>query len=226
MLETHHISFFGLRVGRFIFLFISIVLYFILKPFLEGLVGIKIIVDIFITFLLVSGAYAVSRTRTTLIVAWGLAIPTILTSWLILFVQETPFILVNHSLGSIFFIYTIILVLGYLFRAREISLDIIFAGVCVYFMIGIIGAYAFSMLEILEPGSFRIPAELGADLNSFVYYSFVTLTTLGYGDITPISAEARSFSLLEATVGQIYLAVLIAGLVGVYISQSIREGNK
>jgi hypothetical protein len=220
MLERHHISFFGFRVGRFIFLFISIVLYFTLKPFLEGLVGIKILMDIFLSFLFVSGAYAVSRTRTTLIVAWGLAIPTIVTAWLIAFMQKTSLILAQHGLGAIFFIYITILVLGYLFRAREIELDIVFAGVCVYFMIGIIWAYAFSMLEILEPGSFQIPEGLGADL------SFVTLTTLGYGDITPISAEARSLSLLEATVGQIYLAVLVAGLVGVYISQSIKGVNK
>ncbi|MEE9226447.1 MAG: potassium channel family protein, partial [Acidobacteriota bacterium] len=58
----------------------------------------------------------------------------------------------------------------------------------------------------------------------FVYYSFVTLSTLGYGDITPVTPPARAFSFLEAVTGQLYLAVLIAGLVGIHISHRFRGG--
>jgi voltage-gated potassium channel Kch len=57
----------------------------------------------------------------------------------------------------------------------------------------------------------------------FIYYSFVTITTLGYGDITPITGVARAFSMLEAIVGQIYLVVLVARLVGVNITQTINK---
>jgi hypothetical protein len=64
---------------------------------------------------------------------------------------------------------------------------------------------------------------LTLDIINFVYYSFVTQTTLGYGDITPITAPARSLSLLEAVIGQLYVAVLIARLVGIHIAQSSRE---
>jgi hypothetical protein len=65
-------------------------------------------------------------------------------------------------------------------------------------------------------------AEQQVDPSHFIYYSFVTMSTLGYGDITPISNPARSLSLLEAVVGQLYIAILIAKLVGMHIAQAQR----
>ena len=95
----------------------------------------------------------------------------------------------------------------------------IMGAICVYFLIGLIWADVFFILETLQPGSFQIPPEQVGQA-TLDYFSYVTLTTLGYGDITPISAPARSLSLLEAMMGQLYLAVLIARLVGIHIAQS------
>lgn len=75
--------------------------------------------------------------------------------------------------------------------------------------------------ETFQPGSFQMPQGT-INQATFTYYSYVTLTTLGYGDITPISTPARSLALLEAMMGQLYLAVLIARLVGIHIAQSSR----
>ncbi len=83
-------------------------------------------------------------------------------------------------------------------------------------------AFIFSVLEIIHPGSFAIgegQIEVGRLL--FIYYSFVTITTLGYGDITPLTAPANAFSSIEAVTGQIYLVVLVARLVGMHIAQSM-----
>lgn len=93
-------------------------------------------------------------------------------------------------------------------------------AICVYFMIGLLWALIFSTLELLQPGSFQMPQGQGTELSHFSYYSYVTLTTLGYGDITPISPPARSLALLEAIMGPLYIAVLIARLVGIHIVQS------
>jgi hypothetical protein len=91
----------------------------------------------------------------------------------------------------------------------------------------------YSVIEIIKPGSFYSSIEVfgtsGSELLSrasvkvLIYYSFTTMTTLGYGDIVPLTPPARMFSTLEAVVGQIYLAVLIARLVGLHIVQSKRE---
>jgi hypothetical protein len=84
--------------------------------------------------------------------------------------------------------------------------------------------FIFVVVETLHPGSFKIPEVQGLETTrQFVYYSFVTLTTLGYGDITPITSMARSLCILEAVIGQLYLVVQVAWLVGVHVSQSMMK---
>jgi hypothetical protein len=89
--------------------------------------------------------------------------------------------------------------------------------------LGMIWAGLYSTLELLNPGSFSMAnVPTGPTSQQFGYFSFTTLTTLGYGDIAPLSGAARAFATLEAMVGQIYLTVLIARLVGAHIAQSSR----
>jgi hypothetical protein len=88
-------------------------------------------------------------------------------------------------------------------------------------------ALIFSLVESLQPGSFTMAQSQVQDSKfPFYYYSFVTITTLGYGEITPVTDIARSFAFLEAVIGQIYLVVLVARLVGINISQSIERRSR
>ena len=96
-------------------------------------------------------------------------------------------------------------------------------SVCAYFLLGLVWSSIFSILEFLQPGSFDIPQSLHTESLSFTYYSYVTLTTLGFGDITPLTAQARSLSILEAITGQMYLATLVARLVAINIVQSMKK---
>jgi hypothetical protein len=127
----------------------------------------------------------------------------------------------GHILGILFVGFTAVIILIHLFQEKEITVDVFSGAICVYFLLGFMWAFAYTLLEVMSPGSFQTSQGLGAGLSEFVYYSFVTMTTLGYGDITPISSPARSLSLLEAIIGQLYLAVMIARLVGIHIAQSI-----
>jgi voltage-gated potassium channel len=82
--------------------------------------------------------------------------------------------------------------------------------------------FIFVAVETLHPGSFNIPEGQNIEASRyFLYYSFVTLTTLGYGDITPATSITRSLCILEAVIGQLYLVVQVAWLVGVHVSQSM-----
>ena len=103
---------------------------------------------------------------------------------------------------------------------NDISPNRIIGAICIYLMLGAMWSIAYAVVEFVQPGSFRGLTELvSATWNpDWIYYSFVTLTTLGYGDITPITHTARSLTLAEAIVGQFYIAVLVAGLVAAYIS--------
>jgi hypothetical protein len=102
----------------------------------------------------------------------------------------------------------------------EINANRLVGAICVYLLLGVIWALAYSFVDLVSASSFAgVDGDATAGWNAtWVYYSFVTLTTLGYGDILPLSATARSLAYLEAIVGQFYIAVLVAGLVSAYIS--------
>ena len=118
--------------------------------------------------------------------------------------------------------YTAAIIVHHLFTEDKITGDMIMGAICAYFLMGLVWSFAYSTLEFFQPGSFQMPQGT-INQATFTYYSYVTLTTLGYGDITPISTPARSLALLEAMMGQLYLAVLIARLVGIHIAQSSRS---
>jgi hypothetical protein len=102
----------------------------------------------------------------------------------------------------------------------NISLNRIVGAICIYLLLGVIWSIAYTVLEFFQPGSFKGMTEMVSPLRNpdWIYFSFVTITTLGYGDITPVTQTAKTLSFAEAIVGQFYIAVLVAGLVSAYIS--------
>ncbi len=223
MQKDIHLPFTRFRIGRFLFLLISIVLMFTLRPFLEGFIGINVLVDIFATLILLSGIYAASSSKRVLYIALLIAFPTLILYWTNTFANLSSLYLASKVFGGFFYAFMIVVILNYLFKEKQITTDVIAGAICAYFLIGLMWSSVFAILEFSQPGSFEIPASLHEESFSFTYYSFVTLTTLGYGDITPITTPARSFSLLEAITGQIYLATLVAKLVAINIFQSMEK---
>jgi len=111
-----------------------------------------------------------------------------------------------------------------LFRARSLTFDSIYGAVCGYLFLGLAWAMSYSMIESIQPGSFQISQSLRTAGDSspqhvLTYYSFVTLTTVGYGDVTPISPVTRTFAWMEAITGQFYLAIIVAGLVSMLVAR-------
>ena len=115
-----------------------------------------------------------------------------------------------------------------LWRVRRVTVDTILGAVCAYLLLGMTWTMVFALIETLSPGSYAAGgqslAAYGGERREifagFIYYSFVTLTTLGYGDIAPLSSPARSLAALEAVMGQMFIAVLVARLVGMEIASS------
>jgi len=136
------------------------------------------------------------------------------------------------QMQSSFFQHTsLLLMIGFLLVAisftlkqvalgTEISTNRLIGAVCVYLLLGVIWALIYSIIELAIPGSFSgFVAWNDSGWNSeWIYFSFVTMTTLGYGDLLPLSATARALAYLQAVFGQFYIAVLVAGLVSAYIS--------
>jgi hypothetical protein len=114
--------------------------------------------------------------------------------------------------------------------AEVMNTDTLVGGVCAYFLLGVTWGCAYALVEHVSPGSFAVSAGLAAAdkwgppthpvTPLLQYFSFVTLTTLGYGDMSPLNQMARLLSMLEALTGQLYVAVLVGRLVGLQIAQS------
>ena len=220
MPEQFYIPILKIPIGRFLFLLISIILWFVLRPFLDGLTHLTPLMDLFVTLILLSGVFALIQNRGVFIFGLIFALFTLFTRWILHLMHISSLDMINQILSILFMGFIVGIILSSLFREEEITSDIIMAAICGYFLIGLLWNNVYHLLAILEPGAFQFSHTPGSRGEDFTYYSFVTLTTLGYGDITPVTDPARSLSLLEAVTGQLYLAVLVARLVGIHIAQS------
>ena len=139
---------------------------------------------------------------------------------------------IGHAIGAIFFLAVTVKIVVSIFRSQDLSVDSIFGAICGYLLLGIAWALTYAMLYAASPDSFQLSEATLAQLERgdhdrhvFIYYSFVTLTTVGYGDVNPLSTPARTLSWLEAATGQLYLAVLITGLVGAWVTRKPPNGS-
>jgi hypothetical protein len=119
----------------------------------------------------------------------------------------------------ILFIYFITLIgelLRQVFNTEKITLNVVLGAFTGYIMIGIIGYFVFRLIFILNPSSFAIPEYSSQDL---IYFTFITLTTIGYGDISPLSDAARNFAIILGLIGQFYNTIIIAIIIGKFLQR-------
>jgi len=209
------------RQTRFLLLLVSLLAMMVLEPFLFDYTRIWFLVDIFFSIILFTSIYAVSDKKSTTLIAILLAFPKLATLWIEGFTSNTLLAFLDSIFGIVFIGYIIILILRHIFKQKEVTLETIYGAIVVYILIGLLWVFFYKLTEILHPGSFSMAADIAASKKTMYYFSFITLTTLGYGDITPVSDQAKSLAMLEAVVGQMFIAVLIARLVGIHITQSL-----
>lgn len=215
----------GCFKNRFLFLFISLLLTIIVNPVIASITPLRILFTIFITVIILTATYALSQKARDLILASVLAVPTIGFNWASDFVESIDLYLAGDICGVLFFIFVVLRVLRFIWKQERVSGDLIIGAAVVYLLMAVTWSYIYLIIETIQPGSFAAPEGMGQwSRYPFLYYSLVTLTTLGYGDITPSTSVAGSFSVLEAVIGQLYLATMIAWLVGVHVSQSKGRG--
>ncbi|MEJ2136248.1 MAG: ion channel [Desulfofustis sp.] len=158
-----------------------------------------------------------------------LLIPVVALYWLGLY-EIVPFDLLSaYALLALFYILLIIAFGGQLIRAKRIDLQVIYGTLCLYLILGLFWGALYSLLYELSPGSFSgellEPPHVSL-LTTFNYFSMVTLTTLGYGDITPQTHAAGALCQIEAIAGQFYIAVVVAWLVGNFIADRQEQSLK
>jgi CDP-diglyceride synthetase len=208
---------------RFLYLLVALVAFVTIVPVLEAVGYGGTIFTIFVSIILLSAVYAVSESRGQFFLALILAGPAFVLRWINNFLGSPWLELIADVFNVFFLLLVVMLILTHVLRDEEVSREKIFGALSVYLLLGFIWAILFIMVDFLVPGSLRYGQDQALTGAQMVYYSLVTLTTLGYGDIVPVSPTARSLATLEALTGQLYLTVLVARLVGLHITHASRR---
>lgn len=212
--------------NRFLVLLISLVLFFACFPLVEHSVIASLTLNLFFMLIIFSGILAISDTRKPFIISLNLALLTVIFRWTYYFYPLDLWLILEHCTSILFWTYIAVYLLKFILHQRIITAELIYAALAVYFIFGLAWASIYQVIEISNPAAFTIP-NADPSQKDFIfqmwYFSMVTLTTLGYGDIAPVTMTARVFVVLEAIMGQFYIAVLIANLIGRGIAQEEKK---
>ncbi len=204
-------------------LLVSLAVLIIVSPFLEGFPGGDLIEAAIFSAVLVSAVLAVGGRRRTLLLAAVLAAPAVIGKWL------------NHthpsSISRVIFIVSALLFLAFIvvnlmrfvLRSSRVNTEVLCASIAIYLLLGLSWSFGYMLTSHLDHSAFSFSTPGNAlnvmDGPTAFYFSFVTLSTVGYGDITPVSHAARMLAVTESTTGPLYVAILIARLVALYSTE-------
>ena len=212
-------------------LLVILLAFLLVLPFVNLTRAGGIILTVFMSLILFFAVLASGNAKhvsKTSIVLGGIALSCF---WAEYFHRHPITVWIGTIMFCIFFLYIAIVMISKIITIDEISTNTIYGAACVYIIFGFFWAFIFSLIEYHTPGAFHFPGELktdsieGIELNLFecLYFSFVTITTLGYGDITPVSKFAKMLVVIEGVCGQLYITILLARLVGLYTAKESRD---
>ncbi|HEX5397470.1 MAG TPA: potassium channel family protein [Verrucomicrobiae bacterium] len=216
----------------------ALVLMLFTAPFVENLKNGETIDSALMTLVLVSGVLAVGRNRRTLLLAAVLMLPAVLSRWVHHFRQDALTLEVHHVAALVFIAFVEIRLLHFIFRARRVDSEVLCAGISGYLLLGVLWMLAYMLVSGLNPNpgdaahpaafAFNVGTSPAGPLPIFdaYYFSFITLSTVGYGDITPVTHAARTLAMAEAMTGTLYVAVLISRLVAMYSSENLGANSQ
>ncbi|MDJ0810058.1 MAG: potassium channel family protein [Desulfobacterales bacterium] len=210
-------------LSPFVVLVAAILTMVLTTPFLQDYIRLRLILDFFYTAIFLAVMYVVSQEKRRVKVAAVLAVPMIISLWAPYFFTSDHLVSVGRICGIIFFGIAIHHCGRFVAQSPQVTRDVIVAAVVIYLLMALMWSFAYALLEFYQPGSFNAQEGLTRESRPFfLYYSFVTLTTLGFGDITPLTEKAKALTILQAFIGQVYLVVVLAWLVGMHVSRKAK----
>jgi hypothetical protein len=215
-----------LQLGSFRFsaihLLVTLVSLFMVIPFVDELSFGGVLEDALVTAVIVFAVLAVGGRGRSLLLALVLATPATLGRWACRLRPDLvpPEIFLLATIA--FFFLVILQLVRFILRAQKVDANVLCAGISGYLLLGLLFLPAYLAVARITPTAFLLTGgpDAGHPLDRFTafYFSFITLTTVGYGDVTPVNKVARMLAMMEATIGVFYMAVLISRLVAVYSS--------
>lgn len=216
-------------------LFLVVLLFFLIAyPYFHKLFPEKIaVVELFFALIMLTGLSVLTHRKSILITASLLAVLVLIGILLASSTHNAILLGLTLFIELIFFSVILMTMLSYVYLQDSITLNKLLAAIVSYLVLGILFALLFTLTAIISPQSFQYTVtQVFPNLKPFphpgffseaLYFSFVTLSTLGYGDWVPMLGPIKMISALEAVMGQLFIAVLIARLVGIHIAQTVMK---
>jgi voltage-gated potassium channel len=209
-----------LPVGYFrysaIELLVALALLLITAPLVQDMPFGDLVEPVLLTLVMVSAVLAIGGGRRTLIVALVLVLPALAAKWGNHFWPHTVSLFVYLVLGTAFLLFVVAQLIHFILRSPTVDANVLCAGISGYLLLGVLWTPLYVAAARWNPAAFTMPAGGTMDGFTALYFSFITLSTVGYGDIAPVSKVARMLAPMEAVVGLFYVAVLISRLVAIY----------
>jgi len=218
--------------GRYGGLLLTLFILLLLQPTIDTQVG-KFLLEVMFVVSLFAGLRAIETKKGLLRFEVVLLLVSLGLTYSGSVLDNQNIFMLGIAGRGLFLSLVALTILLHLFHPQKVSSDTLAGAVCVYLLIGVIFAYCFLIIEFMVPGSFsftqgegRLNLWVSQDFYPFFYFSMITMTTVGYGDMLPITTMARTFTTFEAIIGQVYLTILVARLVGMHLmNQSTVEEN-
>lgn len=195
----------------------TLLLLILLSPLIQTFKDSHLLVMLLTTVVMATAVNALSfRNRSAVFFAAGLATLAIISGWMQAAFADNDFHrILSHSFGAALYIYIATLLFKVILIEDEVTVDQIFAAVAIYIFIGLTWGHFYALVGVFDPESVIgiTVAESFSD-SDFIYFSFVTLTTLGYGDMLPVNPMTKALVIIEAITGVMFVAILISTLVG------------
>ena len=207
-------------------LLLSLVALLVIQSFLSSTTLLqRILFNVLLFVVVLSAIRSLSASRSRLLLALALGVLGFFGALIADPLSSVAMLSVVDVCYGAVFVLLLVALCESVFADGDVDADRIIGAICIFFVIGLLWALIYTLLEIFQPGSFSItavqaPGIQQETLGQLMYFSYVTLTTLGYGDVVPVTDASRMLATIEAMIGQLYIAIVIARLVGLHISQS------
>ncbi len=209
-------------VGRIFFqrcfyLFLLLMLFIGVIPFIEPTRAGRFTINCVNAFIIVATVTSVGRTTASFVIALILAGPVLSYQWLAVTNTDQHALAMSWWFGAGLYATTIAYLMRYVFQREVMTIDKLFGAASAYLLIGVLWAFLYALVDHYYSSSFALfGGQTAPTFYDFVYFSFTVLTSTGFGDLTPLSRQARGICMVEQIIGSLFLAVLIARLAGVY----------
>ena len=217
---------------KYLVLLLTVASTIVVQPLAHGFLAGLIIYEASRNLLVVTVLFIVFQRRHVRLVSLLIGLPVMASNWAHYTVPERfepALAVIHHAFLVAFLGFAVAVILRRIFERKVVGDDDVLGAICGYLLAGIAWGSLYLLVELLVPGAFSVHQAIAGQLGGwyarqavFDYYSLMTLTTLGYGDITPIRPPARSLTWMEAMFGQFYIAVIVAQLVGLRLAEALQ----